>query len=43
MAKTKKEPKRKQKEIVLPKEDIKIEPGRLTFLPALKRVIKKKK
>ena len=28
--------------IELPKEDIKVEPGQLTFLPALKKVIKKK-
>ncbi|HET6254527.1 MAG TPA: hypothetical protein VFE32_10655 [Puia sp.] len=33
----------KKTEIILPKEDIKIEPGQLTFLPALKKVIKKKK
>jgi hypothetical protein len=41
MAKAKKT-KKKDTSITLPKEDIKIEPGRLTFLPALKRVVKKK-
>jgi len=41
MAKAKKT-KKKDTSINLPKEDIKVEPGQLTFLPALKKVIKKK-
>jgi hypothetical protein len=41
MAKAKKE--KKYRPITLPKEDIKTEPGQLTFLPALKKVLKKKK
>lgn len=32
----------KNKDISLPKEDIKIEKGQLTFLPALKKIAKKK-
>jgi len=38
--KTKKE--RPSKDIVLPEKDIRVEPGQLTFLPALKKVIRKK-
>jgi hypothetical protein len=40
MAKAKKE--KKDRPITLPKEDIRIEPGQMTFLPSLKKVIKKK-
>jgi len=43
MAKAKKTAKKKDTSITLPKEDIRVEPGQLTFLPALKKVLKKKK
>jgi hypothetical protein len=33
---------KKNKDINLPKEDIKVEKGQDTFLPALKKVVKKK-
>jgi hypothetical protein len=33
---------KKQLDINLPKEDIKVEKGQATFLPALKKVVKKK-
>lgn len=33
----------KNKDISLPKEDIKVEKGQHTFLPALKKIIKKEK
>jgi hypothetical protein len=33
---------KKNKDINLPKEDIKVEKGQDTFLPALKKVLKKK-
>ena len=42
MAKAKKVKKKKDTSINLPKEDIKVEPGQLTFLPALQKVVKKK-
>ncbi|HTR29537.1 MAG TPA: hypothetical protein VMH27_09725 [Puia sp.] len=42
MAKAKKEPKRKPKGIEISEENIRVEPGQLTFLPALKKVIKTK-
>jgi hypothetical protein len=43
MAKAKKIKKeRPSKDIVLPEKDIRVEPGQLTFLPALKKVITKK-
>ena len=38
----KKKSNKKDKDINLPKEDIKVEKGQLTFLPALKKIIKKK-
>jgi hypothetical protein len=41
MAKSKK-PKKKDTSINLPKEDIRVESGQLTFLPALKKIAKKK-
>jgi hypothetical protein len=34
---------RKNKDIVIPKEDIKVEEGQKTFLPALKKIVKKSK
>jgi hypothetical protein len=34
---------KKQLDINLPKEDIRIEKGQDTFLPALKKIVKKKK
>lgn len=41
--KKKQQPKRpKDSEIVVPKKDIKVEPGQPTFLPSLKKMIKKK-
>jgi hypothetical protein len=43
MKKENQKKKEKPSGINLPKEDIKVEPGQLTFLPALKKVIKKKK
>jgi hypothetical protein len=43
MKKVKKNNTNKPKDINLPKEDIKVEKGQLTFLPALRKIIKKKK
>lgn len=34
--------KTKPKDINLPKEDIRVEKGQATFLPALKKIVKKK-
>jgi hypothetical protein len=47
MKKEKKKPNRgdlykKNNDINLPKEDIRVEPGQLTFLPALTKILKKK-
>lgn len=42
MQKEKKLPRPKAKDINLPKEDIRVEKGQATFLPALKKIIKKK-
>ena len=41
-SKKEKKPKKKPDDINLPKEDIKVDPGQLTFLPILKKVIKQK-
>ena len=41
--KKKKPAKKAQSDINLPKEDIRVEKGRPTFLPALKKILKKKK
>jgi len=42
MKKSPKKKSNKNQDIVIPKEDIKIEKGKTTFLPALKKIIKKK-
>ncbi len=39
---SKKKTTKKPKDINLPKEDIRVEKGQTTFLPALKKIVKKK-
>ena len=42
MEQNKKKKKINPKDINLPKEDIRVEKGQATFLPALKKIVKKK-
>ncbi len=42
MEKQIKKSKPKAKDITLPKEDIRVEKGQATFLPALRKIVKKK-